>query len=96
MCDFNMNHEVAVGNCSWAKEMGAQAVTYQIARVWASQSCDVRLDTCEEPPTCQPETHLWTPLYLTGLEFGEVDFGVQLELNKLPIPIIHHIHKISI
>jgi hypothetical protein len=76
--------------------MGAQAVTYQIVRVWGSQSCDVHLDTCKEPPTCQPETHLWTPLYLTGLEFGRVDLGVQLELYELPIPIIHHIHKISI
>jgi hypothetical protein len=96
MCDFNLDHDVAVGNCSWVKEMGAQAVTYQIARVWGSQSCDVHLDTCKEPATCQPETHLGTPLYLTGLEFGRVDFGMQLELHKLPIPIIHHIHKISI
>ncbi len=76
--------------------MGVQAVPYQIARVWGSQSCDVRLDMCKEPPTCQPEAHLRTPLYLTGLEFGTVDFGVQLELIGLPIPIIHHIHKISI
>ncbi len=96
MCDFNLDHDVAVGNCYWVKEMGAQTVRYQIVRVWGSQSCDVRLDTCKEPPACQPETHLWTSLYLTGLEFGRVDFGVQLELNELPIPIFHHIHKISI
>jgi hypothetical protein len=96
MCDFNMDHDVAEGNCSWVKEVGAQAVTYQIARVWGSQSCEVRLDPCKEPPTCQPETHLRTPLYLTGFEFGSVTFGMQLELNELPIPIIHHIHKISI
>jgi hypothetical protein len=96
MCDFNMDHDVAVGNCSWVKEVGLQSVTYQIARVWGSQSCDIRLDPCKEPLMCQPETHLRTPLYLTGFEFGSVTFRMQLELNELPIPIIHHIHKISI
>ncbi len=96
MCVFNMDHDTAVGNCSWVKEMGVQAAPYQIARVWGSQSCDVRLDMCKEPPKCQPDAHLRTPLYLTGLEFGTVDFGVQLELNELPILIIHHIHKLSI
>ena len=96
MCDFNMDHDVAIGNCSWVKEVGAQAVTYQIARVWGFQSCDVRLDPCGEPPTCQPETHLRTPLYLTGFEIGSVIFGMQLELNELLILIIRHIHKISI
>ncbi len=73
-----MDHDVAVGNCSWVKEVGVQAVTYQIATVWGSQSCDVRLDLCKEPPTCQPETHLQTPLYLTGFEFGELTLECNL------------------
>ena len=41
-------------------------------------------------------THLGAPLYLTGFKFGSIIFGMQLELNELPIPIIHYIHKVSI
>jgi hypothetical protein len=51
---------------------------------------------CKEPALCQPKTHLGTLLYVTGLEFSSIYFEVPLELHKLPIPIICHIHKISI
>ena len=69
---------------------------YQIARSGVPNPVTYIFTRSRNQRLCQIITHPATPLYLTGLKFSTVYFGVQLELHKLPIPIIYHFHEISI